>query len=245
MLAPRASIVSVFGFPHSQSNWPPQINKAPFAPCRTVPKGFHLALDDITRLMDAGKEKGYLIYNEVNDLIPHDVHSSEDLNDLLTTIGTQGIDVLEGQPRLSSSGLKNKFEEEVEPGEVIGLVPSLGAREKTNDPVRIYLREMGAVPLLARKEEVDIAKRIECGQLRVLKGLPKVVKRKEETVQQRSAPPEPGDSREKIPAEVELFDDCNYFALATSFFFVWRLISWCTCTVPSKDAPSSTAMQGV
>jgi len=124
-----------------------------------------LALDDITKLMDAGKGKGYLTYNEVNDLIPHD------LDDLLTTIGTQGIDVLEGDPKLFSAALKNKFEEEVEPGEVIGLVPPAGALEKTNDPVRIYLREMGTVPLLTREGEVDIAKRIERGQRRVLKAL--------------------------------------------------------------------------
>jgi RNA polymerase primary sigma factor len=130
-----------------------------------------LALYDITKLMDAGKEKGYLTYNEVNDLIPHDVHSAEDLDDLLTTIGTQGIDLLEGQPKLSSAALKNKFEKELEPDEVIGLIPPPGALEKTNDPVRIYLREMGAAPLLTREGEVDIAKRIERGQLRVLKAL--------------------------------------------------------------------------
>ena len=70
-----------------------------------------MALDDITKLIDAGKEKGYLTYNEVNDLIPHDVHSPEDLDDLLATIGTQGIDVLEGQPKLASSALDKKFEE--------------------------------------------------------------------------------------------------------------------------------------
>ncbi len=130
-----------------------------------------MALDDITKLMDAGKGKGYLTYNEVNDLIPHDVHSSEDLDGLLTTLGTQGIEVLEGEPNLSSAALKNKFEEEVEAGDVIGLVPPPGAHEKTNDPVRIYLREMGTVPLLTREGEVDIAKRIERGQLRVLKAL--------------------------------------------------------------------------
>jgi RNA polymerase primary sigma factor len=67
--------------------------------------------------------------------------------------------------------LKNKFEEEVEPGEVIGLVPPLGALEKTNDPVRIYLREMGMAPLLTREGEVDIAKRIERGKQRELKAL--------------------------------------------------------------------------
>ena len=130
-----------------------------------------MALDDITKVINAGKDKGYLTYNGVNDLIPHDVHSPEDLDDLLTTIGTQGIDVLEGEPKLSSAALKNKFEEEVEPGEVIGRVPPPAALEKTNDPVRIYLREMGAVPLLTREGEVDIAKRIERGQRRVLKAL--------------------------------------------------------------------------
>jgi hypothetical protein len=89
----------------------------------TAEKGFRLALDDIAKFMDAGKQKGYLTYNEVNELIPLDVHSPENLDDLLTTIGTQGMDVLEGQLKLSSAALKNKFDEEVEPREVIGLVP--------------------------------------------------------------------------------------------------------------------------
>src|SRR5262249_17607603 len=116
---------------------------------------------------DAGKEKGYLTYDQVNDLIPHDVHSPEDLDDLLTTIGTQGIDVLEG-PKLPSSAL-DKEDEEL--GEDVELDLTPGALEKTNDPVRMYLREMGTVPLLTREGEVEIAKRIERGQLRVLKAL--------------------------------------------------------------------------
>jgi RNA polymerase primary sigma factor len=103
--------------------------------------------------------------------IPNDVRSPEDLDDVLATIGTLGIDVLERQPKLPSAALKNRYEEEAEPGDVIGLVPPPGALEKTTDPVRIYLREMGAVPLLTREGEVDIAKRIERGQLRVLKAL--------------------------------------------------------------------------
>ncbi len=127
--------------------------------------------DDIKKLIDAGKEKGYLTYNEVNDLIPHDVHSPEDLDDLLTTIGTQGIDVLEGPAKLPSSVLDKKFEQEVEAGEDVELDLTPGALEKTNDPVRMYLREMGTVPLLTREGEVEIAKRIERGQLRVLKAL--------------------------------------------------------------------------
>ena len=130
-----------------------------------------MALGDITKLIDAGKEKGYLTYNEVNDLIPHDVHSPADLDDLLATLGTRGIDVLEGQPKLRFSAFEKKLDKEVEGGSEVELDPTGGALEKTNDPVRIYLREMGAVPLLTREGEVDLAKRIERGRLQVLKAL--------------------------------------------------------------------------
>jgi RNA polymerase primary sigma factor len=123
-------------------------------------KEFRLALDDVTKLIDAGRE--------VNGLIPHDVHSSEDLDDLVTIIGTRAIDVLESQSKLPSAALERKFEEEVEDGE-LDLTP--GALENTNDPVRIYLRQMGIVALLTRGEEVDISKRIERGQLSALKAL--------------------------------------------------------------------------
>jgi RNA polymerase primary sigma factor len=108
---------------------------------------------------------------EVNDLIPNDVRSPEDLDDVLATIGTLGIDVLERQPKLPSSALKRTFEEEVEPGGGLGLDLVPGTVEQTDDPIRIYLREMGVVPLLTREGEVDIAKRIERGQRRVLKAL--------------------------------------------------------------------------
>jgi RNA polymerase primary sigma factor len=134
-----------------------------------------LALDDkfdeIKKLIDTGKEKGYLTYNEVNDLLPHDIHSPDDIEDLLTTIGTQGIDVLEGPAKLPSSVLEKKYDQDFEAGEDMELDLTPGALEKTNDPVRMYLREMGTVPLLTREGEVEIAKRIERGQLRVLKAL--------------------------------------------------------------------------
>ena len=127
--------------------------------------------EDIKKLIDTGKEKGYLTYDQVNDLIPHDVHSPDDLDDLLTTIGTQGIDVLEGPKSPSSAALDKKFEDAEEGSEDVELDLTPGALEKTNDPVRMYLREMGTVPLLTREGEVEIAKRIERGQLRVLKAL--------------------------------------------------------------------------
>ncbi len=125
--------------------------------------------EDIKKLIDTGKEKGYLTFDQVNDLLPNDVNSPEDMDDLLSTISTQGIDVLEG-PKLPSSTLDKKFDED-ESGEDVELDLTPGALEKTNDPVRMYLREMGTVPLLTREGEVEIAKRIERGQLRVLKAL--------------------------------------------------------------------------
>src|SRR6201995_1425332 len=154
---------------------------APIAPrpflARTDPKNHSLDRsclaiedkyeEDIQKLIDAGKEKGYLTYNEVNDLIPGDLHSPDDLDDLLTTIGTQGIDVLEGGPKFGG----DKFESEGEEGEDVELDLTPGTLEKTNNPVRMYLREMGTVPLLTREGEVEIAKRIERGQLRVLKAI--------------------------------------------------------------------------
>jgi RNA polymerase primary sigma factor len=130
-----------------------------------------LALDDkyedIQKLIDTGKEKGFLTYNEVNDLLPNDINSPDDLDDLLGIIGTQGINVLE-DTKLPS---EKKFEPNEEEGEDVELDLTPGALEKTNDPVRMYLREMGTVPLLTREGEVEIAKRIERGQLRVLKAL--------------------------------------------------------------------------
>jgi RNA polymerase primary sigma factor len=129
-----------------------------------------LALDDkyedIQKLIDTGKEKGFLTYNEVNDLLPNDINSPDDLDDLLGMIGTQGINVLE-DTKLPS---EKKFDPDEESEDVeLDLTP--GALEKTNDPVRMYLREMGTVPLLTREGEVEIAKRIERGQIRVLKAL--------------------------------------------------------------------------
>jgi len=126
--------------------------------------------DDIDKLIDTGKEKGYLTYGEVNDLLPGDITTPDDLDDLLTTINTQGIDVLSGESKFS--GDHEKYEPEAgEESDDVELDLSPGTLEKTNDPVRMYLREMGTVPLLTREGEVEIAKRIERGQIRVMKAI--------------------------------------------------------------------------
>ncbi len=126
--------------------------------------------EDVDRIIDTGKEKGYLTYGEVNDLIPEGITSAEDLDDLLTTINTQGIDVLSSESKFP--GEREKYEPEAgEESEDVELDLSPGTLEKTNDPVRMYLREMGTVPLLTREGEVEIAKRIERGQMRVMKAI--------------------------------------------------------------------------
>ncbi len=125
--------------------------------------------EDLDKLIETGKEKGYLTYGEVNDLLPGDITTPDDLDDLMTTINTQGIDVLSGEKFGSD---RDKYEPEAgEESDDVELDLSPGTLEKTNDPVRMYLREMGTVPLLTREGEVEIAKRIERGQIRVMKAI--------------------------------------------------------------------------
>jgi len=136
--------------------------------------------DQVRQLIAMGKERGYLLYDEVNDILPAEVHSSEEIDDLLSTFERYGIDIYEDlaaakaaratadpaaaeAPEVES---KDELPVAEDAGE-LDLTP--GMLEKTNDPVRMYLREMGTVPLLTREGEVAIAKRIERGQLLVLK----------------------------------------------------------------------------
>src|SRR5437899_11477045 len=126
-----------------------------------------------------GKERGYLLYDEVNDILPAEVHSSEEIDDLLSTFERYGIDIYEaGAAATARRGglevakpIEGEIKEEAAGGEEVELDLTPGLLEKTNDPVRMYLREMGTVPLLTREGEVAIAKRIERGQLLVLKAI--------------------------------------------------------------------------
>jgi RNA polymerase primary sigma factor len=130
--------------------------------------------DQVRQLIAMGKERGYLLYDEVNDILPAEVHSSEEIDDLLSTFERYGIDVYEdlssAKAALAAGETEGAEPKEEQPGAEDGdLDLSPGTLEKTNDPVRMYLREMGTVPLLTREGEVAIAKRIERGQLLVLK----------------------------------------------------------------------------
>ncbi|MCY3757268.1 MAG: RNA polymerase sigma factor RpoD, partial [Acidobacteria bacterium] len=124
--------------------------------------------DEVKQLIELGKEKGYLLYDEVNDLLPGNVTSSEELDEMFAVFRAQGIEVIDGDPKTTGTE-KLGFERETNEEPSLDLTP--GVLDKTNDPVRLYLREMGTVPLLTREGEVEIAKKIERGQLNVLKAV--------------------------------------------------------------------------
>ena len=124
--------------------------------------------DEVRQLIEIGKEKGYLLYDEVNELLPPDISTSDDLDELFTAFGNAGIEVVDSEQKYRERKLLNRRGEGSDDVE-LDLTPS--AIDKTNDPVRMYLREMGTVPLLTREGEVAIAKRIERGKLSILKAI--------------------------------------------------------------------------
>jgi len=125
--------------------------------------------DEVKELIHMGKERGYLLYDEVNDLLPEGICSSDELDSIFSLFGSAGIEVIDSEQKFQDESKKDdKSSEAGEDGEFdFGTI----ALDKTNDPVRMYLREMGTVPLLSREGEVEIAKRIEHGQKIVLKAL--------------------------------------------------------------------------
>src|SRR3954449_11724577 len=134
--------------------------------------GQHLSIeekyDEVRQLISIGKEKGYLLYDEVNELLPAEITSSDELDDLFNTFGSAGIEVVDSEKTYLQ---EKQFDRTAEGSEEMELDLTPGALDKTNDPVRMYLREMGTVPLLTREGEVEIARRIERGKLAVIKSI--------------------------------------------------------------------------
>jgi RNA polymerase primary sigma factor len=133
--------------------------------------------EQVQNLTKLGKEQGYLLYDQVNDFLASEEQSAEQIDNVFSVFEAEGIniyeDVLDAKaartvPEVAEqTGARGQDEEtRREEGEV-EQAPLFG--EKTSDPVRVYLREMGVVPLLTRESEVVIAKRLERGNLRVLK----------------------------------------------------------------------------
>ncbi|MBI2686723.1 MAG: RNA polymerase sigma factor RpoD [Acidobacteria bacterium] len=119
----------------------------------------------IRNLVEAGKEKGYLLYDDVSEILPDDLSSGGNLEDILADLEGAGVELLV-EPK--EPGFGAKFEDGDDSGEGDGTSEFA---DKTNDPVRMYLREMGTVPLLTREGEIELARRIERGQRNVAKSL--------------------------------------------------------------------------
>ncbi len=126
--------------------------------------------DVMERLLELGGDKKYLTFDDLNRELPDHVVSPDDIEDVLQKLEGSNIPVADSDERLLEQAAAVAVEDE-EADEDVELDLSAGALEKTNDPVRLYLREMGVVPLLTREGEVAIAKRIERGQLKTQKAI--------------------------------------------------------------------------
>ncbi len=144
-------------------------------------------LDEVKQLISVGKEKGYLTYDDLNNILPPEISSSEQIENIMNIFGDMDIEVIDsGQEEryariieaeeeeetaktrtYADLDFEEEGEEEEEEEEALDLTP--GAIGKTDDPVRMYLREMGTVSLLSREGEIEIAKRIEDGQREIAK----------------------------------------------------------------------------
>ncbi|MGH7818070.1 MAG: RNA polymerase sigma factor RpoD, partial [Candidatus Binatia bacterium] len=123
---------------------------------------------EVKKLIDLGKEKGYLTYDDVNDMLPAEVVSPDQIDDVMSIFGEMDIEVVDSNQRVTLSGAgEDVAEEEEDDKEVDGEVDG-DVVGKTGDPVRMYLREMGTVSLLSREGEVEIAKKIEDGENKVI-----------------------------------------------------------------------------
>src|ERR1051325_208028 len=126
------------------------------------------------RLLELGGDKKYLTFDDLNRELPETVVSPDDIEDVLQKLEGSNIAVADSDERLIEQAAAIATEDEDEDDAIdedLELDLSAGSLEKTNDPVRLYLREMGVVPLLTREGEVAIAKRIERGQIKTRKSI--------------------------------------------------------------------------
>ncbi|HEY0101295.1 MAG TPA: sigma-70 family RNA polymerase sigma factor, partial [Pyrinomonadaceae bacterium] len=131
--------------------------------------------DVVQRLLELGSDKKYLTFDDLNRELPDSLVSPDDIEDVLQKLDGANIIVADSDERLieqaAQSSVASPEDEEPADEEEVNLDLSAGMLDKTNDPVRLYLREMGVVPLLTREGEVTIAKRIERGQIRTRKAI--------------------------------------------------------------------------
>ena len=119
------------------------------------------SVQQVKKLLAKGKERGFVTYDELNKALPQESFSSEQIEDIMTTLSEMGINVVESEEQ----------EEEAEEKETKPAASQKAELERTDDPVRMYLREMGSVELLSREGEIAIAKRIEAGREKMIGGI--------------------------------------------------------------------------
>ncbi|HET8533917.1 MAG TPA: RNA polymerase sigma factor RpoD, partial [Sphingomicrobium sp.] len=129
----------------------------------------------IKKMLARGKERGYITYDELNKSLPPDQFSSEQIEDVLASLNEMGINVVdsseEGEEAAQPAEASQEASEEAESTESSSSSPAEAEYGRTDDPVRMYLREMGSVELLSREGEIAIAKRIEAGREKMIGGI--------------------------------------------------------------------------
>ncbi len=130
-------------------------------------------MDELDKLISMGKQKGFLTYDEVNDALPSDIVSLDQLDDIMMMFGAMDIEVVDSAKsgRMPSEIAEERAEEAEEPGDHAEIDLTPGPVGRTEDPVRLYLREMGRVSLLTREGEIALAKRIEDGKEEVVRAI--------------------------------------------------------------------------
>ena len=130
----------------------------------------------VKKMIAEAREKGYITYDQLNQVLPPDQVSSEQIEDVMSMLSEMGINVIEGEEAEEEAGAEKKSgsTEVVEAStsrEVAVAATETEKLDRTDDPVRMYLREMGSVELLSREGEIAIAKRIEAGRNTMIAGL--------------------------------------------------------------------------
>jgi RNA polymerase primary sigma factor len=131
--------------------------------------------DELEKLLEVGKEKEYLTFDDINRLLPPDMNSADEIEAILDVIGAEGISISDSDEKFieaaasAAVGIDKKIDDVLDEDLDLDLTP--GLVDKTSDPVRLYLREMAIVPLLTREGEVSIARRIERGRRRAMKAI--------------------------------------------------------------------------
>jgi RNA polymerase primary sigma factor len=126
----------------------------------------------IKKLMARAKKRGYITYDELNEALPQDQMSSEQIEDVMSAISEMGINIIENEEADEEDQEADSGVEEVDGApETFVIEKKKETMDRTDDPVRMYLREMGAVELLSREGEIAIAKRIEAGRDTMIWGL--------------------------------------------------------------------------